>query len=108
VTVNVAGLTSVDGVNYTARNSVAGTVTSSEWTRVGTTFQSVSVFSGISITQSPSASAVFLDAVLIEKSPLVDAYFDGDNDPVYNTTDPELPDYQPQRAFESYEVEWVF
>jgi hypothetical protein len=62
----------------------------------------------MSITQSPSSSAVFLDAVLIEKSPLVDAYFDGDNDPVYNTTDPDLPDYQPERAFESYEVEWVF
>jgi hypothetical protein len=108
VTVNVAGLTSVDGVTYTARNSVAQTVDSSGWTRVGTTFQSISVFSGMSITQSPSSSAVFLDAVLIEKSPLVDAYFDGDNDPVYNTTDPDLPDYQPQRAFESYQVEWVF
>jgi hypothetical protein len=38
---------------------------------------------------------------------VVDAYFDGDNDPVYNTNDPEAPDYQPQRAFETYEAEWV-
>jgi hypothetical protein len=61
----------------------------------------------MAISQSPSASAVFLDAILIERSPIVDAYFDGDNDPVYNTNDPDLPDYQPARAFESYETEWV-
>jgi hypothetical protein len=38
---------------------------------------------------------------------VVDAYFDGDNDPVYNSTDPDLPDYQPERAFETYDPEWV-
>jgi hypothetical protein len=107
VTVNLAGLTSVDGVSYSSTNSVSGTVTNSDWTRLGTTFQSLSVYSGITISQSPSASAVFLDAILIEQSPIVDAYFDGDNDPVYNSTDPEAPDYQPARAFESYETEWV-
>ena len=106
VTVNLSGLTSANGVDYVAANSVSGTVTSSEWTRLGTTFQSLSVYSGMAISQSPSASAVFLDAILIEQSPIVDAYFDGDNDPVYNTNDPDLPDYQPARAFESYETEW--
>jgi hypothetical protein len=106
-TVNLSGLTSSDGVTYVAQNSVAGTVTSSEWTRLGTTFQSLSVYSGLAISQSPSSSAVFLDAILIEQSPIVDAYFDGANDPVYNSTDPEAPDYQPARAFETYETEWV-
>jgi hypothetical protein len=107
VTVNLAALTSVDGITYTSSNSVAGTVTSSEWTRLGTTFQSLSVYSGLSISQSPSANAVFLDAILIEQSPIVDAYFDGANDPVYNSTDPEAPDYQPARAFETYDTEWL-
>jgi hypothetical protein len=45
--------------------------------------------------------------LLIEQTPVVDAYFDGSNDPVYNTTDPDAPDYQPARAFETYETEWV-
>jgi hypothetical protein len=107
VTVNLAALTSVDGITYTSSNSVAGTVTSSEWTRLGTTFQSLSVYSGMAISQSPSANAVFLDAILIEQSPIVDAYFDGANDPVYNSTDPEAPDYQPARAFETYDTEWL-
>jgi len=44
---------------------------------------------------------------LIEETPVVDAYFDGDNDPVYNSTDPDQPDYQPERAFETYDPEWV-
>jgi hypothetical protein len=39
---------------------------------------------------------------------VLDAYFDGANEPVYNTTDPDAEDYQPQRAFETYETEWVF
>jgi hypothetical protein len=107
VTVNLAALTSLDGVTYSSTNSVAGTVTSSEWTRLGTTFQSLSVYSGLSISQSPSASAVFLDAILIEQSPIVDAYFDGANDPVYNSTNPDEPDYQPARAFETYDTEWL-
>jgi hypothetical protein len=50
---------------------------------------------------------VFLDAILIEQSPIVDAYFDGANDPVYNSTDPDEPDYQPARAFETYDTEWL-
>jgi hypothetical protein len=54
-----------------------------------------------------STAAIFLDALLIEQTPVVDAYFDGSNIPVYNTTDPEAPDYQPARAFETYETEWV-
>jgi hypothetical protein len=107
VTVNLAALTSLDGVTYSSTNSVAGTVTDSEWTRLGTTFQSLSVYSGLTISQSPSANAVFLDAILIEQSPIVDAYFDGANDPVYNSTDPEAPDYQPARAFETYDTEWL-
>jgi hypothetical protein len=107
VTVNLAALTSVDGVTYSSTNSVAGTVTSSEWTRLGTTFQSLSVYSGMAISQSPSANAVFLDAILIEQSPIVDAYFDGANDPVYNSTNPDEPDYQPARAFETYDTEWL-
>jgi hypothetical protein len=107
VTVNLSGLTSANGVDYVTQNAVSASVTSSEWTRLGTTFQSLSVYSGLAISQSPSASAVFLDAVLIEQSPIVDAYFDGANDPVYNTNDPEAPDYQPARVFESYETEWV-
>ena len=74
----------MDGVTYSSTNSVAGTVTDSEWTRLGTTFQSLSVYSGMAISQSPSTNAVFLDAILIEQSPIVDAYFDGANDPVYN------------------------
>jgi hypothetical protein len=105
--VNLAGLTSVDGVTYNSTNSVAGTVTTSGWTRLGTTFQSLSVYSGLAISQSPSSSAVFLDAILIEESPIVDAYFDGSNIPVYNTSNPDAPDYQPSRAFESYVTSWV-
>ena len=105
--VNLSGLISVDGVTYSSTASVAGTVTSSGWTRLGTTFQSVSVYSGLAISQSPSSSAVFLDAILIEESPIVDAYFDGSNVPVYNSTDPNAPDYQPSRAFESYVTSWV-
>ena len=107
VTVNLSGLTSANGVDYVAQNAISASVTSSEWTRLGTTFQSLSVYSGLEITQSPSSSAVFLDAILIEQSPIVDAYFDGANDPVYNTNDPDAPDYQPSRAFETYETEWV-
>jgi hypothetical protein len=64
----------------------------------------VSPFSGIRIGNS--TATVFLDALLIEQTPVVDAYFDGDNDPVYNTLDPDQPDYQPERAFETYEREW--
>jgi hypothetical protein len=82
-------------------------VTSSEWTRINTGLSASTLFSGISVRQTPSSNAVFLDAVLIEATPVVDAYFDGDNDPVYNSTDPEAPDYQPERAFETYATEWV-
>jgi len=105
--VTLSGLTSGNGLDYVTQNLVSQTVTNSGWTRIGTTFQSLSVYSGLAISQSPSANAVFIDAILIEKSPIVDAYFDGANAPVYNSTDPEEPDYQPARAFETYETQWV-
>jgi hypothetical protein len=105
VSLSVAGLVSNDGTTYTQLNPVSESVISTDWTRVSTTFQASSIFSAMRIS---SPSAVFIDAILIEKSPVLDAYFDGANEPVYNTTDPDLPDYQPQRAFETYETEWVF
>jgi hypothetical protein len=70
-----------------------------------TTFPTTTIYSGIRV--GGSSAAVFLDAVLIEQTPAVDAYFDGSNVPVYNTTDPDLPDYQPEKAFESYVTEWL-
>jgi hypothetical protein len=103
--VTVSGITSFDGVTYTQTNPSTISESSSGWTRISTSFQASSIFSGMRIS---SPSAVFIDAVLIERSPVIDAYFDGDNDPVYNTTDPEAPDFQPQRIFETYETEWVF
>jgi hypothetical protein len=105
VPVTISGLTSTDGVTYTATNPVVSNINNTDWTRIDTTFSGVSPFAGVRI--SNSTAAIFLDALLIEQTPVVDAYFDGDNDPVYNTTDPEAPDYQPQRAFETYETEWV-
>jgi hypothetical protein len=105
VSVTISGLTSSDGVTYTATNPVTSEINNADWTRINTTLSGVSPFSGVRIGNS--TAAIFLDALLIEKTPVVDAYFDGDNDPVYNTNDPEAPDYQPQRAFETYETEWV-
>jgi len=105
VPVTISGLTSVDGVTYTATNPVVSNINNTDWTRIDTTFSGISPFSGVRIGNS--TAAIFLDALLIEQTPVVDAYFDGSNDPVYNTTDPEAPDYQPQRAFETYETEWV-
>ena len=105
VTLTVSGLTSTDGVTYTALNPVTQTITNSDWTRVSTTFGASSIFSGVRF--GGSSAAVFLDALLIEETPILDAYFDGSNDPVYNTTDPDAPDYQPDRAFETYDTEWV-
>jgi hypothetical protein len=105
VSLRIAGLTSFDGLSYTASNSVTNEINDTEWTRINTTFQGISPFSGISIGNS--TAAVFLDALLIEATPVIDAYFDGDNDPVYNTLDPDAPDYQPERAFETYETEWI-
>jgi hypothetical protein len=105
VSVTISGLTSSDGVTYTATNPVTSEINNADWTRINTTLSGVSPFSGVRIGNS--TAAIFLDALLIEKIPVVDAYFDGDNDPVYNTNDPEAPDYQPQRAFETYETEWV-
>jgi hypothetical protein len=106
-TVRIAGLQSVDGSTYTELNPVSASVVSGSWTRVNTTFTASSLFSGIRVSQTPSSSAVFIDGVLIEASPVLDAFFDGNNDPVYNTTNPDAPDYQPERAFETYETEWV-
>ena len=105
VSLSIAGLTSFDGLSYTESNSVTDEINDSDWTRINTTFQGISPFSGISIGNS--SAAVFLDALLIEQTPVIDAYFDGDNDPEYNTLDPDAPDYQPERAFETYEREWV-
>jgi hypothetical protein len=108
VTIAVSALTSTNGSSYTETNPVTAEITDSDWTRVSTTFNPITAFSGVRVKQTPSSNAVFLDALLIEETPVLDAYFDGSNAPVYNTTDPEAPDYQPERAFESYETEWVF
>ena len=105
--IQVSGLTSTTGTAYTTASSAIGTVTSAGWTRVNTTVNASSLFAGIGISQTPSTNAVFLDAILIEATPVVDAYFDGANAPVYNSTDPNAPDYQPQRAFESYATSWI-
>jgi hypothetical protein len=105
VSLRIAGLTSFDGVSYTEAKPVTTQIDDTDWTRINTTFSGISPFSGVRIGNS--TAAVFLDALLIEQTPVVDAYFDGDNSPVYNTNDPEAPDYQPQRSFESYETEWV-
>jgi hypothetical protein len=105
VTVGFTGLTSTNGTAFSEINESLGTVTDSEWTRLFTTFDAVSVFSGLRV--KAGSGAMFIDNALIEETPVLDAYFDGDNAPVYNTTDPEAPDYQPARAFESYDPEWV-
>ena len=107
VLVRLSGLTSGDGTTYSEVNSVTASVTNTAWTRVSTTFSSISGFSGIRVRQTPSDEIVFLDALLIEETPIVDAYFDGSNSPVYNTTDPSAPDYQPERAFETYDTDWI-
>ena len=105
ITVDLAGLTSTNGTAYSEINTSVGTVTASEWTRLYTTFDAVSVYSGLRVKSS--GTAVFIDNALIEETPVLDAYFDGANAPVYNTTDPDAPDYQPARAFETYDPEWV-
>ena len=106
VTVALSGLTSSNGTAYSEIDEVTAQVGPS-WTRLDTSFNASSNFAGMRIKQQPSAAAVFLDAALIESSPVVDAYFDGSNDPVYNTSDPNAPDYQPERIFESYDTEWL-
>jgi hypothetical protein len=105
VTVGFTGLTSTNGTAFSEINETFGTVTDSGWTRLFTTFDALSVFSGLRV--KADNAAMFIDNALIEETPVLDAYFDGDNAPVYNTTDPEAPDYQPARAFESYDPEWV-
>jgi hypothetical protein len=106
-TLNLAGLESADGTTYSQLSPVNASVVSASWTRISTTFTASSVFSGIRISQTPSSGSVFIDGVLIEASPVLDAFFDGANDPVYNTSNPDAPDYQPERVFETYETEWV-
>jgi hypothetical protein len=103
--IRIVGLTSFDGVGYTELNPVNYEINDTDWTRINTSFSAFTPFSGVRIGNS--TAAVFLDALLIEQTPVVDAYFDGDHDPVYNTLDPDQPDYQPERAFETYETEWV-
>jgi hypothetical protein len=107
VTVALSALTSTNGSVYSEINPVTAQVGTAGWTRLDTSFNASSNFAGMRIKQQPSSAAVFLDAILIEASPIADAYFDGDNNPVYNTTDPTAPDYQPERIFETYETEWL-
>jgi hypothetical protein len=107
VTIQLSGLTSTNGAAYTETNAVTSQVTNTDWTRVSTTFNAVGAFGGVRVKQTPSSNAVFVDALLIEETPVVDAYFDGSNAPVYNTNDPSAPDYQPERAFETYETDWL-
>jgi len=83
---------------------------SSEWQRSSISFVATGSSTILKIIVPyllPDNTAVFIDAVLVEKTPLLDAYFDGDTPPVYNTDDPEAPDYQPERAFETYETDWI-
>jgi hypothetical protein len=103
----LASLTSPSGTAYSQHAASTASVTSAGWTRINTSLSASTLFSGISVRQTPSSNAVFLDAILIEATPVVDAYFDGANAPVYNSTDPEAPDYQPERAFETYATNWV-
>jgi hypothetical protein len=104
-TVTLAGISSTGGTaTYTQLASNSATIDDSDWSRISTTFDANTIFSGIRVS---STSPLYIDAVLIEETPVVDAYFDGDNDPVYNTDNPDEPDYQPQRAFETYQTEWV-
>jgi hypothetical protein len=107
VTVALSALTSTDGSAYSEINLVTAQVGTAGWTRLDTSFNASSLYSGMRIKQQPSSAAVYLDAVLIEASPIADAYFDGSNDPVYNFLNPDEPDYQPERVFESYETEWL-
>ena len=100
---SLSGVTSTDGSVYSVASSTNANVGTAGWTRLNTTFTPLTSFSGITVS---ARNAVFLDALLIEETPLLDAYFDGSNDPVYNSTDPEAPDYQPQRAFETYDTSW--
>ena len=104
-TVTLAGISSTGGTaTYTQLASNSATIDDSDWSRISITFDANTIFSGIRVS---STSPLYIDAVLIEETPALDAYFDGDNDPVYNSTDPDAPDYQPQRAFETYDTEWV-
>lgn len=104
-TVTLAGISSTGGTAaYTELSTNSQTITDSDWSRLDTTFEASTLYSGIRVS---SAASLFIDAVLIEETPVVDAYFDGANDPVYNSTNPDQPDYQPQRAFETYAPEWV-
>ena len=106
--IELSGIASTGGTAaYTTLGTTVGTVTSTDWTRISTTFEATTLFGGIEVKETTSLDAIFFDAVLIEETPVLDAYFDGANDPVYNSTDPALPDYQPERAFETYSTEWV-
>jgi hypothetical protein len=104
-TVTLSGISSTGGTAaYTELSSISQTITDSDWSRINTTFDATTLFSGIRVS---SADSLFIDAVLIEETPVVDAYFDGSNAPVYNSSNPDQPDYQPERAFETYDPEWV-
>ena len=106
--IEFSGISSTGGTAaYTVASTTTGTLTTADWTRISTTFDATTQFAGIEIKQTPITNPIFFDAVLIEETPVLDAYFDGANSPVYNSTNPALPDYQPERAFESYSTEWV-
>jgi hypothetical protein len=106
--IELSGIASTGGTAaYTTLGTTVGTVTSTDWTRISTTFEATTLFGGIQVNETTSLDSIFFDAVLIEETPVLDAYFDGANSPVYNSTNPALPDYQPERAFESYSTEWV-
>ena len=103
VSLGIEILNSSDSVVITQRSSIT---VGSTFTRISESFIATGATTTLKIN-SGFDNSVFLDAVLIEQTPILDAYFDGDNDPVYNTTDPDAPDYQPERAFESYVTEWI-
>lgn len=105
--VQICGLTSFDGTTYTETDLASFVVEDYYWNTVYTTFNAISGFSGIRVKQSPSSASIYIDQVLIEETPVLDAYFDGSNQPTYNYDNPDAADYQPERAFESYDPEWV-
>jgi hypothetical protein len=105
--IQVAAITSTSGTAYEISDSFNVDVFDTDWQRWVVSIAAQTVFSGFRISELSGNTSVFIDGILIEASPVLDAYFDGSNPPVYNSTNPEAPDYQPQRAFESYATSWI-
>jgi hypothetical protein len=105
--VSVTAISSTSGTAYDVVDTFNVDVFDDGWQRWVISLNATSVFSGFRISELSGNTSVFIDGVLIEASPAIDAYFDGSNPPVYNSTNPAAPDYEPQRAFESYETEWI-